>query len=232
MTSRRTRVLAGLASTALALGISGCSADNAPQPGAAAVVNGEAIEVGALDSLVDAQCDYLSAAKVDGQPVQPITITQMRAQLLDFLVTAEIIEQDVEARDLTIHPGDVEEQVPPLDLPPGMAQVNRRVITGLTTDVARRDVGMYLISSHLLDPKVTSSATMTDKQTNQDYIARLLRRADVKVNPQYGTWAGVTVRPGSGSLSVGASNVAQRAEDRTGEAPVKVSGMPSSQYCG
>jgi hypothetical protein len=231
---RRVLSVAALA-IAAALALSGCGADL--QPGAAATVKHDGVDgVGAVDTTIDegtvddltaAFCNYIDEAnKSSQQPPQQVATATIRYQLLNALIAFQLVHSLAETRGLTIRPADVAaaaQQNPPI--PDGLSEGDKDLMDQFLDESAQATVEQSTLAANIRDPGSTSSQGVTPGAVSgsEPVVAAWSKKADVDVNPAYGTWDGTKVVGGSGSLSDLVSGPSPTAEPGS---------LPRTQVCG
>lgn len=196
-----TRV-AGVA-VALALGVvlGGCGA---VQAGSAATVGDTAISQTDLEDRTTAFLDSLPAAQrtqANGQ------IATVQTAVLNELVLEKLVGTAAQKAGVTVSDAEVAAQVTQATTQAGDQLGTQLAQSYLTRDrlpdLLRVNLEVYAIG------RVGAPAGTTEKQAAQRAIAYITapdRGIPVRINPRFGTWDGLRIKPGSGSLSSLAAN--------------------------
>lgn len=221
---RRVTVAAVAASTALLLG--GCGLET---PGVAASVEDATITDQRVDDFAQVLC---SLGGLQGEQSGTPT-SQARHRSLEILLADELARQvaDVDAAD----PATVQEAVDltnagresvPEELRDTFDEVVREYAVA---QVAIMELGRESLAAQgrPLEEITEDEAYAEGERLRQEYA----QRADVSVDPRFGTLVGGVLRPASGSLSVPVSDfaVAGAAEQPGDEL---VGALPATQKCG
>lgn len=194
--------VAGVAA-ALALGVTlgGCGA---VQAGSAATVGDTAISQTDLEDRTTAFLDSLPAeqrTQANGQ------ISTVETAVLNELVLERLVGTAAQKAGVTVSDAEVAAQVTQATTQAG-AQLDTQLAQSYLTrdrlpDLLRVNLEVYAIG------RVGAPAGTTAEQAAQRAIAYITapdRGIPVRINPRFGTWEGVQIKPGSGSLSSLAAN--------------------------
>lgn len=187
----------------LALGVTlgGCGA---VQAGSAATVGDTAISQTDLENRTTAFLNSLPAAprtQADGQ------ISTVQTAVLNELVLEKLVGAVAQKAGVTVSDAEVAAQVDQATTQAG-AQLDSQLAQSYLTrdrlpDLLRVNLEVYAIG------RAGAPAGTTAAQAAQRAIAYITspdRGVPVQVNPRFGTWEGVQIKPGSGSLSSLAAN--------------------------
>ncbi|HEY7044251.1 MAG TPA: hypothetical protein VH419_11335 [Nocardioidaceae bacterium] len=220
------------AATVLLLGA--CSSNL--QPGNAAVVNGAAIPQSEVDDLVSAGCAYEAAmGKTDRETYPLLSLASLRTNFLNVLIRNHLARQAAdEIGGLHVSQNQVSSLAAGNTIPPTLDDQERSRVEDFFHTSAETDLLVALIGAHLKDDTVTdaSHVQQADLDAGQKYLDAYTKKADVKVNPRFGTWTGTTVKGGSGSLSQLASTPPTPAAIPGQPAPNPAETLPPDQVCG
>jgi peptidyl-prolyl cis-trans isomerase SurA len=175
-----------VAGAALALGASGCDAE---QLGAAAVVGGERITVDALQQSVLDFHDFLP----DGTP-PPADDATIQRTFLNRQILHRLYQDVAEQNDVVVTEAQIDafltqfETAQAENMPVFLAE------RGLTEQTARDSVYDALVSDAL-------TAKLGSEQAVADALAEAAAAAGVWVNPRYGVWQDSGIEAVSGSIS-------------------------------
>ena len=194
--------VAGVAA-ALALGVTlgGCGA---VQAGSAATVGDTAISQTDLEDRTTAFLDSLPAeqrTQANGQ------ISTVETAVLNELVLERLVGTAAQKAGVTVSDAEVAAQVTQATTQAG-AQLDTQLAQSYLTrdrlpDLLRVNLEVYAIG------RVGAPAGTTAEQAAERaiaYITAPARGIPVRINPRFGTWEGVQIKPGSGSLSSLAAN--------------------------
>lgn len=199
MVGRRTVGVVVGVSAVLALG--GCGA---VQAGSAATVGDTAISQTDLEDRTTAFLDSLTPAQrsqVEGQ------VSAVQTAVLNELVLEQLVGTAAEEAGVQVSDAEVAAQVTQATTQAG-TQLDTQLAQAFLTrerlpDLLRVNLEVYAIG------RVGAPTGTTPEQAAQRAIAYITapdRGIPVRINPRYGTWEGVQIKPGSGSLSSVAAN--------------------------
>jgi hypothetical protein len=218
--------------------LTGCNLDL--HPGVAATVstddNGqktsETIQQASVDDVVTAACGYINAANKGASQPTTIATNDLRSNVLSSLVAYDVIDAATKALGLTVYPADIATQASQTQMPAGLSDSDKNVLTGFFYKQSKAQVQQAVIGAHLKDPSVTTSAGVDINSASDaaSYVIGKLKAADVDVNPQFGEWNGQTVATASGSLSDPVSPSAKSL--LTAQGTTNVENLPASMVCG
>lgn len=195
------RVAGVAAAVALGAALTGCGAIEA---GSAATVGDTAISQTDLENRTTAFLDSLPAAqrtRADGQ------VSAVQTSVLNELVLERLVGTAAQKAGVSVSDAQVAAQVTQATTQAG-AQLETQLAQSFLTrdrlpDLLRVNLEVYAIG------RAGAPAGTTDEQAAQRAIAYITapdRGIPVKINPRYGTWEGVQIKPASGSLSSLAAN--------------------------
>jgi hypothetical protein len=227
----RGRVL--VAAGAVAVLLSGCGNVDL-NPGQAAIVNDEKISQSTVDDTVTAACHYIEISSKDNPQAQPLAISDLRSNLTTSKVLTPLYADLIDELGLTIRPADVEKLAGQNPLPDGLDEEDEEILTEYFQELAVLQLSQALIGSNATDPTITDSSQLTTDESaaGADVVAEFMKKQDVEINPQYGSWNGANVAFESGSLSTPVSDAAQAPEIDPETGAKDVSDLPPSQVCG
>lgn len=216
--ARTRRVLAGLAAALLAgAALTGCSV--AEEAGAAALVDGERIEVDRLQALTAELAEV--GGDVDPATRQQFPAGEAQRRTLEKLIASRILATAAEEEGISITSGDVDAQLAEFAEIAGGEDAVRQGLAlarNVPPSYARQYVRDLLTSEQLADGLVDGSAE--DPQVQQERrqaLANLLIETggemDIEVNPRYGEW-----QPDSGAVRALVSGGLARDLDEVGGA--------------
>ena len=193
--------MAGAVSIAAVLALGGCGAVEA---GSAATVGDTAISQTELEDRTTAFLDSLTPAQKSQAEGQVSTV---QTAVLNELVLEQLVGTAAEKAGVTVSDADVAAQVTQATTQAG-AQLTTQLAQAYLTrdrlpDLLRVNLEVYAIG------RVGAPTGTTAEQAAQRAIAYITspdRGIPVRINPRYGTWQGVQIEPGSGSLSSLAAN--------------------------
>ncbi len=196
------RVLTTLGIGAAALALTGCSTDL--HPGNAAVVDGTSISQGQIDDLTGAVCSYVVGVNQQGGQPQDLGIADLKSSLTSTVVQFEITRHVADQLGLTVSQAQVDAQTARFGLPTGLDASDQKLVEGYFDEAAEATILQAVIGAHLKDERVTSGTDVTQEQidANKPFMDTYFEKANVDINPSYGTWNGKSIDPGTGSLSV------------------------------
>lgn len=191
----------GIALVALAL--AGCNANF--HPGSAAVVNGTVISQGEVDGVIDAACSYTAAFRKDNPDAQKLDRAQYRGIFLTGIIQAQITEDTADEMGLSVSDSQVDEAAVNgvKSIPDSLSDDERATLTTYFQDQTRSSILQAVIGKHAQDADVTNGSQLTTDEISAEkpFMATYYKRADVDLDPSFGTWDGSTVVSGTGSLS-------------------------------
>lgn len=226
-----------LVAAALALvagALAGCGADL--HPGTAAVVNGTSISQTEVDELVTAACEYTELSReqsgnAGGSP--SLARSGLRATLVDALIRFELTRAKADELGVSVSDAQVAKLASGNPMPEGIDESDEKLLSEFFRDAARAQLLQGVIGAHLKDPSVTDAADVTQEDVDAaaDYLDSYAKKADVELNPRYGTWTGSAVKQASGSLSHPVDTTAAPV-GLPGQPVDTVSALPESHKCG
>lgn len=237
----RGRVLATAAAAfAGGLLLSSCGSDL--HPGTVATVNGDDISRNSVDDLVEAACHYIAKNSEDGQSAE-LTVATVRANVAGAEIAFRLVDSAADELGLTMRDSDIEAVASQTPEPEGLSEGDTDLLTQFFYDSAKAQLQQATIGAHLKDSGVTSSAGVSlDSVTDStEFIRDYFDKADVDVNPLYGSWSGTDITAGSGSLSRPVSARAKALSPAETDAPTNgltppaesaSSDVPDNQKCG
>ena len=230
---RLRRVAAGVVAATIALTLSACSTDL--HPGNAAVVGGTAIPQSKVDDLLSAGCAYEAAmGKTDRQTYPVLSRATLRTNFLNVLIRNQLARQAAaEIGGLHVSQNQVDSFASGNTVPSSLPEPEKSTIKDFFHTSAETQLLVALIGAHLKDQSVTdaSNVQQADLQAGQKYLNTYTEKADVSVNPSYGTWNGKSIDAGTGSLSVLATTPSA-ASSVPGQSPNPAETLPPDQQCG
>jgi len=224
----KTSVRRALAGVGAAVLLTACSG---PGPGVAADVNGHKITVKQVDDFAQVLC---SLGEAQGSSTSGGTPTsQVRSQSLQILLTIALTNDmtDVSAHLNQARVSSIENQMnQSRDTVPAASQAT---FDSVVAEFARAqsatiDLGRQALqAAGKAGPISDQDAYTAGNQLRTVYAAR---KADIQVDPRFGTMVDGALKAGSGSLSV---PVSQGARDAEASTPVSshVTALPASQKC-
>lgn len=224
---RRSRLAATVASVVV---LAGCGGVN---PGAAATVDGTTIPLSEVDAMARAFCAAdLASAEMQGQAPTPRDTADYRNRVLGTLVNAEVASAAVD--DLGI-------EVPESASAPDLNQFEELFAELSEEDAeALRDYidvfGELDASTQAIGRERGGGKVADDPEAaaaaGQQYLAERADKADIELDPRFGTLTDGQVVGGSGSLSVPAAGGAKAADAADAESDAVDADAPASQVCG
>ena len=223
MKSSLRRVLAGIGVAVL---LTACSD---PGPGVAAEVNGQQISEQQVDDFAQVLCSLGAAqGSSGGTPTG-----QVRSQALQILITIALTNDmtDVSAHVDQQRVSSIEQQMNQSrsTVPEAVQSTFDSVVAQFArSQSATIDLGRQALeAAGKKGPISDQDAYDAGNRLRTVYAAN---KADIKVDPRFGTMVDGALKAGSGSLSV---PVSQSARDADASTPVgsHVSGLPASQKC-
>jgi len=146
--------------------LAGCH--KGPQDGVVATVNGRPIQRADLDKAYDAQL----ASNPQQQTPSPDTADAAHLQILQNLITEEMIEQRAAKQGLTATDAEVDAKLSEMKAPYTEEQFQARLKAAkLTLDELRRDVRRDLTQTKLINKEINSKITVTDADVSNYYSA-------------------------------------------------------------
>ena len=214
------RAIAAALALAAAM-VTGCGADL--RPGTAAVVNGTKISQEEVDELVGAACEYTQLSREqsgNSAGAGSLARSGLRASLVDALIHFELTRAKADELGVSVSDAQVAKLASGNPMPDGMDSSDEELLSEFFRDAARAQLLQGVIGAHLKDPSVTTgdNVTQQDVEAAAEYRDSYANKADVELNPRYGTWTGSRVEQASGSLSDPVDTTA---------APVAVPGQPA-----
>ncbi|OKJ99892.1 hypothetical protein AMK26_27510 [Streptomyces sp. CB03234] len=183
---RRTALSVSAALLAAAPLLAGCGSD--AHPGAAAVVDGDRIEVSALQAQVR---DVRSAQEASGQAKQLIEATgDLNREKLNGMIFDRVVEKVAADHGITASRKEVQETRRAAAAQSGgeeqlaaMLLQQQGVAPDEIDDVVRRNVLMNKIAA-----KLGAGNTPEGQQKLTQVFSEASKQLDIDVNPRYGTW--------------------------------------------
>lgn len=146
--------------------LAGCH--KGPQDGVVATVNGRPIQRADLDKAYDAQL----ASNPQQQTPSPDMADAAHLQILQNLITEEMIEQRAAKQGLTATDAEVDAKLSEMKAPYTEEQFQARLKAAkLTLDELRRDVRRDLTQTKLINKEINSKITVTDADVSNYYSA-------------------------------------------------------------
>lgn len=204
------------------------TACGATAPGVAADVNGQRITDQQVDDFARVLCSLgaLQATSA-GTPT-----SQARAQALQILMSIAVTRQMTGGRSVDqARVSTIEQQMN--SSRSSIPESQRRTFDSVVAEFARSQSAVIDLGRRALE-KQGKSGPISDQQAFAEgsrLRTAYAAKADIEVDPRFGTVVNGVLKPGSGSLSV---PVSQTARDAVAPSPVSahVSQLPASLKCG
>jgi len=214
------RALAGVGAAVL------LTAWSDPGPGVAADINGQQITDQQVDDFAKVLCSLNVQGTQGGTPT-----SQVRSQALQILLTIAVTEDMTDVTHVNqAQVSSIEQQMNQSrgTVPEGDQDTFDTVVAKFArSQSATIDLGRKALEAQgATGPISDQDAFNAGNQLRTAYAAK----ADIEVDPRFGTMVKGVLKPGSGSLSV---PVSQSARDAEASSPVTdhVSALPASQKC-
>lgn len=221
---RRTGTRAGFLAAAAALLLSSCGGSNAP--GVAAEVNGQRITDRQVDDFAKVLCSLSSQGATSSQPSRTARFSSLQILVSDQLTAG--------MTDLS--------QVPESAVSQAMQQLASsrdalpQSLQGTFDTVAREyaqaQTAIIDLGRKSLEAQGKKNVSDQDAFTEGERLrTEYASKADVEVDPRFGTMVSGKLQPSDGSLSVPVSDFAREASAAQPSSDL-VSQLPASQKCG
>jgi hypothetical protein len=128
-------------------------------------------------SIADVQRQYEAISTVETSPVP-------QAQLLNNAITVELVAELATREGVEVSDAEVDTALREQDL----ADTGSQVYDDLVREQMRARLQIVALTQQGLDVPAAAEQLAAD--------------VGVEVNPRYGTWTGITIEPGTGSISV------------------------------
>lgn len=184
----------------VAVGVVGALAGCGPaEAGSAAIVADSAIDQGRLEQVTT---NYLDSLDAKQRAAATGNLQTVQSRILTELVLERLVGDAADQAGVQISDAQVSEQVQQAVAGSG-DQLDTQLAQAFLTrdrlpDLLRVNLQVYAIG------RKGAPAGITDPQAAQRaiaYISDPARQLPVRVNPRYGSWAGISIQPGNGSLS-------------------------------
>lgn len=216
---------------AVAFGLTGCQSGNL-----AAEVNGTEIDTEDVDFLTRMQCAAIDAAAADPEQaaqVQQISTREVRGQMVNALIQAELNRQLAEQEDADYDRATYRQVMdqfePAVQAAP---KEDRDRFRDLVGSFYRGQLEVYAVVQRKL---AAAGVTQPGEQEMQEGVSAIqadfLKTSDVEINPVYGPDAGSLAGAVDPSLSLAVSDFAKESSSAT-PAPTFISRLPDDLRCG
>jgi hypothetical protein len=222
---------------AVVLGLLSACTDH---PGSAAVVRGESISQGQVSHYVDALCASAAVSrKTQGQPNPNTPVGYVRRFVLGYLIAFKLADAYTKEQGLTVTEAGVDRLGGSTESQ-GLDEPHRGRVDSFIRSYQRYALQLATIGAHLKDHTVTSldKYDQTLVEPGQAALEKWAADEPVSVDPSFGRYSGLTVKPRSGSLSVAESNIA-KTWDKLGASSTVLPDstdlsftLPENQKCG
>jgi hypothetical protein len=214
----RTAVLA--AGAALLLSSCGSTA-----PGVAAVVNGQRITDQQVDAFAKVLCSLSSQGGAGSQPTKSARFGSLQILLADQLASGMTDVQSVDQQSVA---QAMQQLAPSRDALP---ESLKGTFDTVAREYARAQTAIIDVGRKSLESQGKKNVSDQDAFTEGERLrTQYADKADVQIDPRFGTLVGGKLQPSDGSLSVPVSSFAREAAAAQPGADL-VSQLPASQKC-
>ncbi|HKS83366.1 MAG TPA: SurA N-terminal domain-containing protein [Candidatus Acidoferrales bacterium] len=161
---RALRCLSFLLAAFVASSFAGCKREVSPGPGVWAVVNGKEI------SRADVEKGYRSRLNPDGPPLSQEESLSLKLNVLDELITSEILLERANKMNLVASDAEVEDKFTESKSPYTEDEFERKLKdAGITVDDLKSDIRRQLSIQKLLNREVVAKISITDQDISDYY---------------------------------------------------------------